>query len=111
MTVRLNEVAIERLFNSPESTVSLYVRARAERVEQNARDNASGGYIDIRSQALIDLLSTQPSPSLQGLGYTVGSSATSPRGSYPYPAHIQRGEITPAEPLWLTAALDKEFAT
>lgn len=104
MTVVVNDVALTRFLRSTNGPVGIDLATRAFSVEEQARHNASGSIIGIRSRHLLDGIKASIDSSAVGLFAVIGTDALSPRQDFNYPAfHDQNGRP------WLTDALRDGF--
>jgi hypothetical protein len=102
LAVILREPALQFFLQSPVGPVGVDLERRATRVEQIARENASGPIIGVQSGDLLAGLHTTISVGDRGLQAAVGTDAQH-RG-FGYPAfHDQHGRP------WLSAALEDGF--
>lgn len=114
MSVRLNEAAISRFFNSTTGPLGIYMAKKASLVEEQALINASGPILGIRSGQLVGQMTIQLFGGPDGVTARVGSSATSTWKGAPfsYPAFWEDprrfGSKEIARP-WLTTALRTVF--
>jgi hypothetical protein len=100
--IRLNEAAIAVLLNSPDGPVGRDILRRSIRVEEKARENASGPVIGIRSGDLLQGLHSGLGADERGLVGVVSTDARHRGFAYPT-FHDTHGRP------WLTAALQDVF--
>lgn len=102
MTVVVNEAALTSLLRSTNGPVGQDLALRAFNVEEQARINASGSIIGVRSRDLLSGLRASVDSSAAGLFAVIGTDAIH-RG-FNYPAfHDENGRP------WLTNALRDRF--
>ena len=103
MTVVLNDAALNTFLRSTNGPVGQDLAARAFNVSEQARINASGPIIGVRSRDLIDGIKASIDTSALGLFAVVGTDAIH-RG-FNYPAYHDQETGRP----WLTNALRDRF--
>jgi hypothetical protein len=102
VTVVINDVALTRFLRSTNGPVGIDLAVRAHNVEEQARINASGTIIGIRSRDLIDGIKASIDSSALGLFAVVGTNAIH-RGFNSPAYHDENGRP------WLTNALRDRF--
>jgi hypothetical protein len=105
--IRLNEIGLRQLLESPLGPVGRDLTRRAEQVTQLATENASGPVIGIESAALHSGIHFEIHEDARGLFATIATPAMSSwRGQpFSYPAYHDQRQNRP----WLTKALAEGF--
>ena len=103
MAVFINEAALRLLLHSEDGPVGQEIRRRAQEVEEIARTNIQGPWLEVDTGDLLGNLVATPIDTPDGVGYMVGSNAEH-RGFRYGGFWDQNGRP------WLTEALADVFA-